>query len=650
MKTASGDSANASAHAEPSATHASPHVPAHGRDLGLLALGELGVVYGDIGTSPLYAVRECFNPEHNIGRTQENVFGILSLIVWTLTLIVTVKYLTFVLRADHKGEGGILALLSLAFPERRSQPTRGLPAVFVSLGIFGAALLYGDGMITPAITVLGAIEGLEVATPALKHLVVPISVVILVALFSFQRIGTGAVGKVFGPVMVIWFLSIAALGVHEIMKTPAVLAAVNPMHAVEFLRHSGWTGFVVLGAVFLAITGAEALYADMGHFGRTPIRLAWFTLVFPALLLNYFGQGALLLRDPSAAANPFYRLAPSWALFPLVTIATAAAIIASQALISGAFSLTMQAIQLGYSPRMKVDHTSSSTRGQIYIPYVNWMLMLACCGLVIGFESSSNLAAAYGIAVTLTMIITTALFFFAARRLWKWPLVVCILICGVFMVVELFFFAANCLKIAHGGWFPLIIGLIVFTVMATWKTGRRVLGERLRSSMIPLELFLEDVDRSGPLRVPGTAVFLSSNSEATPLALLHNLKHNRVLHQRVIFLTVLTEDAPHVERTERIELHRLEKDFYRIVARYGYMENPSVPEILAHATALGLPYEQMNTTFFLSRETILPTAQPGMLIWRERLFAFLSRNAQRPTDFFSIPANRVVELGMQVEM
>ena len=621
-----------------------------GKFLAVLALGALGVVYGDIGTSPLYALRECFSPEHHLRPTEQNILGVLSLIVWSLTLIVSVKYLCFVMRAANKGEGGILALLSLAFPERKARDAGRLTAVFVCLGIFGAALLYGDGMITPAITVLGAIEGLNVATPAFENWVVPITVFILVGLFSFQRHGTGAMGKIFGPIMLLWFVSISLLGLRGIVQAPEVLGALNPLHAFEFIRDNGPKGFLVLGAVFLAITGAEALYADMGHFGVRPIRLAWFVMVMPALLLNYFGQGALLLHDPSAAENPFFLLAPSWALYPMVIIATAAAIIASQALISGAFSLTMQAIQLGYSPRMKVEHTSSSTRGQIYIPYVNWMLMLACIGLVIGFRTSSNLAAAYGIAVTLTMIITTLLFYVAERRLWNWSPWIAGPLCGLFLVVELAFFGANFLKVAHGGWFPLVMGLLIFTVMATWKTGRRVLGERLRGSFIPLTMFLEDVDRNAPLRVPGTAVFMSSNADSTPLALLHNLKHNRVLHKSVIFLTIQTEDVPHIHTEQRIRLEKMREGFHRVIARYGFMEDPNVPEILDHCRPLGLEFDWMSTTFFLSRETIIPTKLPGMMLWRERLFAFMSRNAQRPTDFFRIPANRVVELGMQVEM
>jgi len=621
-----------------------------GRYLLLLAFGALGVVYGDIGTSPLYAVRECFHGDHGIAVTRGNVLGVLSLIFWALTLIISVKYIAFVLRADNKGEGGVLALMSLAMPEKRGERTRGVARWVLLIGVFGSALLYGDGIITPAVSILSAVEGINVATPNLKDYVVPITVVIIIALFAVQRHGTGKVGRMFGPVTLVWFIAITVLGVRGILQDLTVFSALNPIHGVRFLWTSGQTGFVVLGAVVLAITGGEALYADMGHFGRKPIRLAWYGLVCPALVINYFGQGAWLLSHPSAKENPFYNLAPSWALYPMVVIATSAAIIASQALISGAYSLTMQAIQLGYCPRMRIDHTSSETRGQIYMPQLNWALMLACIGLVLGFQSSSNLAAAYGVAVTFTMLTTTILFYFAARRLWNWPRWQAGLLCGFFIIIEGILCMANLLKIAHGGWFPLVVAAIVFALMTTWKTGRRVLGERLRGSFIPLNLFLDDVDRSGPVRVPGTAVFMSSNAEATPLALLHNLKHNRVLHKHVIFLTIQTEDVPHVRAEQRVQLEKLREGFHRVIARYGFMEDPNVPEVLNQCRPLGLELDWMNTTFFLSRETIIATKQPGMWLWREKLFAFLSRNAQRPTDFFRIPANRVVELGMQVEM
>ncbi len=621
-----------------------------GKLLAALALGALGVVYGDIGTSPLYAVRECFHGEHGIAVTRANVLGVLSLIFWALMLIISVKYIALILRADNKGEGGVLALLSLAMPEKRGERTRGFKRIVILLGVFGAALLYGDGIITPAVSILGAVEGLNVATPKFQPYIIPITIAIIVGLFAMQRRGTGSMGYIFGPVTLTWFIAIAALGIRGIFQDTSVFAAINPYYAVDFLLHAGKAGFVVLGAVVLAITGGEALYADMGHFGRKPIRLAWYAIVCPALVINYFGQGAWLLSHPSAKENPFYNLAPSWALYPMVVIATSAASIASQALISGAFSLTMQAIQLGYSPRMEIDHTSSETRGQIYMPQLNWALMLACIGLVLGFRSSSNLASAYGVAVTFTMLVTTILFYFAARRLWGWKAWQAGIVCGFFVLLEGILCSANLLKIAHGGWFPLVVAGIVFTLMSTWKTGRRVLGDRLRSSFIPLSLFLEDVDRTAPLRVPGTAVFLSSNADATPLALLHNLKHNRVLHQSVIFLTIQTQDVPHVEKDERFELEKLREGFHRVVARYGFMEDPNVPEILERCRPLGLEFNVMSTTFFLSRETIIPTKNPGMAVWREKLFAFLSRNAQRPTDFFRIPANRVVELGMQVEM
>ena len=621
-----------------------------GRYLLLLAFGALGVVYGDIGTSPLYALRECFHGNHEIPVNRDNVLGVLSLIFWALMLIVSIKYIAFVLRADNRGEGGVLALMSLAMPEKRGQRPRGIARWVLLIGVFGAALLYGDGIITPAVSILSAVEGLNVATPKFQSYVIPITVVIIIGLFAIQRHGTGNMGKMFGPVTFIWFVTITILGVRGIIEDPTVFAALNPLHGIRFLLHAGQMGFFVLGAVVLAITGGEALYADMGHFGRKPIRLAWYGLVCPALVINYFGQGAWLLSHPTAKENPFYNLTPSWALYPMVVIATSAAVIASQALISGAYSLTMQAIQLGYCPRMRIDHTSSETRGQIYMPQLNWALMLACIALVLGFKSSSNLAAAYGVAVTFTMLTTTILFYFAARRLWNWPRWPAGLLCGFFIIIEGILCTANLLKIAHGGWVPLVIAAIVFVLMTTWKTGRRVLGDRLRSSFIPLPLFLDDVQKTAPHRVAGTAVFMSSNADATPLALLHNLKHNRVLHQSVVFLTIQVEDVPHVHAAGRITLEKMREGFHRVIARYGFMEDPNVPEVLDQCRPLGLEFESMSTTFFLSRETILATKAPGMMMWRERLFAFLSRNAQRPTDFFRIPANRVVELGMQVEM
>lgn len=615
-----------------------------------LVVGALGVVYGDIGTSPLYALRECFNGPHAIAATHGNVLGVLSLIFWSLILIVSIKYLTFVLRADNNGEGGILALMALAFPEAKRRSCTGRKAWFIALGVFGAALLYGDGMITPSITVLSAVEGLEVATDQLKPFIVPITIVILIVLFAFQKHGTGRVGNVFGPITFLWFLAIGLIGIPAIVQMPSVLGAFNPWHAVTFFEMNGGHGFVVLGSVFLCVTGAEALYADMGHFGRKPIQLAWFSIVLPALILNYLGQGALLLKTPGAAVNPFFRLCPGYLLYPLVALATAASVIASQALITGAFSLTMQAIQLGYSPRMQIDHTSATERGQIYMPKINWALMLACIGLVIGFESSSNLAAAYGIAVTLTMGITTILFYFATRNLWNWSRLKAGSLCGLFLCIELAFFGANLLKIAHGGWFPLLMGAVIYTLMSTWKTGRAILGKRLRAGILPLTMFLEEIKHSPTQRVKGTAVFLSGNPDGTPLALMHNLKHNKVLHQQVVIMNLQTVEIPHVNPKERIHIEALEGNFYKVLGKFGFMEDPDILQVLALCKKEGLDLREESTTFFLSRETIIATPRPGMFMWRERLFSFMSRNAQSATVFFRLPPNRVVELGMQVEI
>lgn len=613
-----------------------------------LALTALGVVYGDIGTSPLYALRECFSGSHGIAATRSNVLGVLSLVTWSLTVLISVKYLTFVMRADNKGEGGILALLALIGRDPKNVAQR-RTTYLVLLGVFGAALLYGDGMITPVITVLGAVEGLKVATPVFEPWLVPLAIVILVGLFSVQHTGTSRVGGIFGPVMLIWFVTISVLGIRGILMNPGVLWAMNPWHGLKFFIENNGTAFVVLGAVFLVVTGGEALYADMGHFGREPIRKAWFTLVFPSLLLNYFGQGALLLREPATAVNPFYELAPSWAIYPLVALATLAAAIASQALISGAFSLTMQAIQLGYSPRMTIDHTSSAERGQIYLPQVNWALLIACIGLVLGFRSSSNLAAAYGIAVTLTMIITTLLFYFACQQLWGWSKAKARLVCLPFLLIELAFFGANLLKVTHGGWFPLLVGAMLFTLMSTWKTGREILRQKLQRATLPLEIFLNDVRASAPLLVKGTAVFMAGNPKGAPLALLHNFKHNKVLHERSILLTLVTEEVPHVDEKNRLTVEKMEGGFFRVIGHLGFMEEPNVPRLLERCRDAGLEVNLAETTFFLSRETIIPTASPGMAIWRERIFAVMARNAQSATAFFKLPANRVVELGMQVE-
>jgi KUP system potassium uptake protein len=617
-----------------------------------LTLAALGVVFGDIGTSPLYAMRECFNPgsAHPLPVTSANVLGVLSLIFWSLIIIVSTKYLGFVLRADNRGEGGILSLMALAFPDRE-RPTR-LRAWLLGGGVFGAALLYGDGMITPAMTVTSAVEGLAVAAPWMGKLVPVIAVGILVGLFSLQRLGTGRVGGMFGPVMVVWFLTLAGLGLSGVWRKPEVLMAFNPWHGVELLLHNGQLGFAIIGAVFLVVTGGEALYADMGHFGVRPIRRAWFGIVLPALFLNYLGQGALLLADPSPenAANPFFRLAPSWALYPLVALSTAAACIASQALISGAFSLTMQAIQLGYLPRMLIRHTSRHERGQIYMPHVNWALMAACIGLVLGFGNSSHLSAAYGVAVAGTEIITTTLFYFAARRLWGWARWQAGGLCGLLLVIELSFFTSNLLKVPHGGWFPLVAGAGIFAIMATWKTGRRLVWERIKDATLPRDLFIADIQTNPPQRVPGTAIFMAGNPNGTPVALLHNLKHNKILHERNILLTIITAEEAHVPVTERVEVEQLPAGFQRVVGRYGFMEEPNIMKLLADAPLTGGPIDLAKTTFFLSRETILDTGKAKLSRWRKWLFAVLARNASTATSYFGLPANRVVELGMQVEI
>jgi len=618
----------------------------------LLALGALGVVYGDIGTSPLYALRECFTGPHGIAPTPGNVMGVLSLIFWSLFVIVSVKYLLFVMRADNRGEGGILALMALVMQRPRGSrgPAPGRPVLLV-LGIFGAALLYGDGLITPAISVLSAVEGLDVATPVFKGYIIPITLVILMILFLVQRHGTGGIGTVFGPFMCLWFVTLAVLGVKELVANPAVLGALSPLHAVRFFAENRGHGFLVLGAVFLVVTGGEALYADMGHFGYKPIRLAWFVLVLPALMLNYLGQGALLLRDPSAARNPFYLLAPEWALYPLVALATVATVIASQALISGAFSITRQAMQLGYCPRMEVVHTSAEERGQIYLPGLNLLLLLGVVFLVLGFRSSSALAAAYGIAVTATMAITTMLAYVVFRERWGVRRAVALPVAGVFLAVDLSFFGANAVKISDGGWFPLVLGLVIFTLMTTWKRGREILGAKLREASMDLKDLLESFQgEHAPVRVPGTAVFMTGNPEGSPPALLHNLKHNKVLHEQVVLLTILSEDVPHATGEERVTVEPLELGFVRVIARYGFMENPSIPDILKRCREKGLQFQLMSTSFFLGRETLIPSKKPGMAIWREALFAWMSRNARSATAFFRIPPNRVVELGTQVEL
>lgn len=623
--------------------------PPQGRYLAALSLAALGVVYGDIGTSPLYALREAFHGRHAMPVTTENVLGVLSLIFWSLVIVISIKYLAFVMRADNRGEGGILALMALL---QRARGERGLRArgVVVALGLLGAALMYGDSVITPAISVLSAVEGLQVATPALAHWVIPLTIVILIALFLFQSHGTQRVGVVFGPVMVVWFFTLAVLGIVHIAAQPAVLAALSPHHAVRFFAQHGVGGFLVLGAVFLVVTGGEALYADMGHFGLRPVRLAWFSLVLPGLLLNYFGQGALLLADPSSAAAPFFRMAPSWGTMPLVLLAAAAAVIASQAVISGAFSLTRQAMLLGYSPRMQIEHTSSREMGQIYLPDVNRALMFVTIALVLGFRTSSNLAAAYGVAVSSEMVITTLLLFLLVREVWRWLLGPALLLCGGFLVVELAFLGANALKIPQGGWFPIVVGLGLFLLMTTWNRGRAILSRRMQEKTVPLKLLMADLAAEPPIRVPGTAVFMYGNPDGTPPALVHNLAHNKVLHEKIVFLTVLTEEVPHVPPTDRVAIRRLGKGFSSVVARYGFMEDPDITEILDACRPRGLDIRIEGTTFFLGRETLIATDRPGMAIWRERLFAFMSRNALRATSFFHIPPNQVFEVGAQVEL
>jgi KUP system potassium uptake protein len=612
-----------------------------------LVLAALGVVFGDIGTSPLYALRECFGP-HGVRPDPANVLGVLSLVFWALVIVISIKYLAFVMRADNRGEGGTLALMALIPSHYRGPASRSL---LLGLGLFGTSMLYGDGMITPAITVLGAVEGLSEATPIFTPYVVPLTIVVLFGLFVVQSRGTAAVGRMFGPVMVVWFVVIGALGLHELLHRPSVLFAINPIHAARFLAQHGFHSVLVLGSVFLVVTGGEALYADMGHFGKRPIRLAWFFIAQPALMLNYFGQAALLLEDPAAAANPFYRLAPSWALMPLVVLATAAATIASQALISAVFSLTRNAVQLGYCPRMKVEFTSATQMGQVYVGSINYALMLATMALVIGFGSSSNLAAAYGIAVTLNMTITTILAYVIARQVWGWGRTVAGMIAVFFLVSDLAFVTGNALKILHGGWVALGIALVIFTLLSTWKTGRQVLAARLRERAYPLARLLKRIADDPPVRVAGTAVFMSGTSTGAPPPLLHNLRYNKVMHEQVILLTVTTTELPHVPEEERARVERLADRMFRVTLDYGFMEAPDVPLALALIPPeTGLRVDMAETFFFLGRETLLATRRPGMFIWRERLFAFMSRNAQRATAFFKIPPEHVVEIGIQVEL
>jgi KUP system potassium uptake protein len=639
--------------ADSSEPHTPPQTHSHPRRLLPVTLTALGVVYGDIGTSPLYALRECFFGTHSVPPTYENVLGVLSLIIYALLLVISIKYVVMVMRADNQGEGGILALTALV-PGRGGE--RGVSArlavgrpVLIALGIFGTALLYGDGMITPAISVLGAIEGLEVVTPLFRPYVVPITVAILVALFSIQKFGTHRVGGLFGPIVILWFVTVATLGVVWIVRAPAVLGAFDPRHAFTFFAENGFAGFAVLGAVFLVVTGGEALYADMGHFGKNPIRLAWFALVLPALLLNYLGQGALILLDPQTE-HPFFLLAPSWALIPLVGISTAAAIIASQALISGSFSITRQAIQLGLAPRLDVEHTSAREMGQIYVPQVNWALMVATVLIVIGFGSSGAVAAAYGIAVTLTMVITVLLLYVIETERWHWPKPAALALLVLFLTIDLAFFGANALKLFQGGWVTLAVAFFLFTLMTTWKTGRRLVAERLTARAVPLEEFIATVAEVRPVRVPGTAVFMTAQPTGTPPALAHNMRYNKVLHAHVVVLTVSTAQKPHVPAEERVSVEPLGHDLFNVRVQYGFMEDPDVPAALLQAREQGLVLDSDDLTYFLGRETIIVTRRKGMAVWREKLFVLMARNAVRATAFFRLPPERVVELGVQVEM
>jgi KUP system potassium uptake protein len=612
-----------------------------------LALGALGVVFGDIGTSPLYTIHNTFVNE-NVAVTETNVLGLLSLVFWLLVIVVSLKYVTFIMRADNRGEGGMMALMTLA--QRGAGDGIWLRRGIVILGLLGAALFYGDGVITPAISVLGAVEGLKVIAPELGHSVVPITLAILALLFMVQNRGTGKVGVVFGPVMLIWFTVIAILGAKEIATQPHVLYAINPLEGLSFFWHNGFHGFLALGGVVLAITGAEALYADMGHFGKKPIRVDWFGLVSFALVLNYFGQGALLLNDPTAVDSPFYKLAPDALQLPLLILATVAAVIASQAVITGAFSMTREAIQLGYSPRMEIKHTSRQMHGEIYVPWVNRALFVMVIAAVIGFRSSDNLGAAYGIAVTGTMWITSVLALVVQRRLWHWNAWIVAALGIIGISIDTTLFGANAVKVAEGGWFPLVLGLVAFVVMTTWRKGRDLVLRELKTSSIALQPFVESITTHPPLRVPGTAVFLTANIHGVPSAMLHNLKHNKVLHERNILLTVETLDAPTAQYGERTEITALGHEFYRLILRFGFAETPNIPQALQSCEAKGLGFEMMDTTFFLSRESIVATDRPGMPLWRDKLFVFLVRNASSATAFFRIPGNRLIELGTQVEI
>jgi KUP system potassium uptake protein len=615
--------------------------------LATLTLGAIGVVYGDIGTSVLYAIKEIFGSGH-VPFTHANVYGVLSIVFWTLTVVVSLKYVVLVLRADNAGEGGLIAMLALASQAVKDRPA--LRQVLLVLGIFGTSLFYGDGVITPAISVLSAVEGLEVISPTFKQYVVPITLLVLLALFMVQKRGTGGIGRFFGPITVLWFLSIAALGVSHIVGHPEILAALSPHHALRFMWEQPGTTFIILGAVVLCVTGGEALYADMGHFGKKPIRLAWFSIVMPCLTLNYFGQGALLLENPEAVKNPFFNMAPDWVLLPLVGLATMATVIASQALISGAFSVTKQAIQLGYLPRLNLLHTSEQDTGQIYIPVVNWGLFTAIVLAVVMFKSSSNLAAAYGIAVTLDMLITTVLTFFVIRYGWKYPLSLCLLSTGFFFAVDLAFFASNMLKLFAGGWFPLMIGGVVFGLMMTWKQGRTLMLAKQQAEALDLDEFMASVFLMPPTRVDGTAVFLTPDTGRVPNALLHNLKHNKVLHRKNLFVTVTSHEIPWISVEQRLAVKPLGHDCWQIVIHYGFKDNPDVPKALALLHEHGCEPQAMTTSYFLSRDLVVPALGSGMALWREKIFAQMHHNAGAAAEFLKLPSNSVIELGSQIEI
>ncbi len=622
--------------------------PTHSSGVAALTLAAIGIVYGDIGTSPLYTMKTVFGPEHGLLLTPENLLGVVSLIFWGLAVVVSLKYVSLILRADNRGEGGIMALMALALSSLPKTSRMHFP--LMTLGVFGASLFFGESIITPAISVLSAIEGLEVATPAMKPYVVPITILVLLALYSVQSKGTAGIGKWFGPIMIIWFAALAVMGIINITRAPEILTALNPFHAADFMMRNRMIAFIALGAIVLAFTGVEALYADMGHFGARPIRLAWSFIVFPALALNYLGQGGLLLSNPAAVSNPFYHQLGSWSVYPLVALSTVATVIASQATISGTFSMAKQAISLGLLPRMKIIFTSDREIGQIFIPVINGMQLAAVVIAVLEFGSSDELAAAYGIAVTGTMLLTTILSFFVIRYHWRYPLPVCIGLSGVFFVIDAALFSSNTLKIMSGGWFPLMLGIVLFTIMITWRKGRQLVGENLKKHAIPLDGFLESLFLVPPARVPGTAIFLRGESDGVPHAMLHNLKHNRVLHERVIFLTVIMHEVPWIPLAERVKIQNFGNECYQLRVHYGFKDEPDIPRVLEMCKDFGLEFDMLSTSFFISRQTIISTPGSGMSTWREHLFVTLSRNARGAADYYQIPPNQVIELGTQVEI